>query len=642
MRVRGPLRVRWPVDRDTGPVVVPRAGRRRVERLERRLDRHCAVEELARTALTGGPLSALLDRAVDLVARVLPARSCCVLELSAAGDVRLVAAAGEACDRPAAANGEGLDLLVRSALRSAAPLTVLEPAAPDVRATDAGTARRLLVRIDGHRQPYGVLSAYAVGSRLLEPEELDFVSRVAAVLTLAITRRHSDEAGGQSALHDPLTGLPSRPLLVDRLDQAIALARRCGESVGVLRADLAGFSALTDAVGSAAGDAVLVGVAERLRGCLRASDTVARLGGDEFAVCLPRIATVAEAADVAAKLCTSLDRPLRLGELSVPLSASVGVAVFPEHGAGAAVVLQRADEAMCAAKITRRPVATYAPSAGDRGSRRLSLTAELALAIENDELELDYQPLVDLTSGAVASVEALVRWRDADGDILSASDLVFLAEHSGMMRALSAWVLDRAVRQIAQWQRRGISLRVAVNVSGVVLEDFGFLDQLAQTLQLARLAPGRLSLEITESVILSEHARAALTRLAESGVTISIDDFGTGYASLSYLKHLPASQLKVDRSFVTRVAEDPRDLAIVRSVVELAHALGLQVVVEGVEDAAAAELLRGLSADLAQGYLYSRPVPPDQLAAWLLGRPTAGGYSAGQLPLPEVAATTGS
>lgn len=290
------------------------------------------------------------------------------------------------------------------------------------------------------------------------------------------------------------------------------------------------------------------------------------------------------------------------------------------------------------ARNRRDPVATFHPDADDSGSLRLSLASELARVIEDDALELDYQPLVDLTSGEVVSAEALVRWRGPTGDVLPANDLIFLAEHSGLIRRLSAWVVDRAIRQLVAWQRQGLDLRIAVNVSGGVLEDGRFGDQLIVAMAAAGLPLGHLSVEITESVILSEAARSSVTRLAQAGVAISIDDFGTGYASLSYLKYLPVSTLKLDRSFVTRVADDPRDRAIVRSVVELAHALGLVVVAEGVEDAAAADVLRELSADLAQGYLFSRPVPPDQLANWLAIRSETGGSPVQQLSLPDVEA----
>lgn len=612
---------------------------RTVERLERRVGRQAGVAELARAALDGGPLVALLDLAATLVAELLPAAGCEIFEVSADGELLRVAPAVSA-SRPAAAPSDeaALTSLAATALRSADPVPALDPATaePAQRGTRWPPARFVSVRIAGRGQPYGVLSAYTTHPRIFDAEEMEFLSTVASVLAVAVSRRRAEDAIRFQTLHDSLTGLPNRTLLWDRLVQATRRADRTGEAVGVLVADLDGFRAVNDALGHAAGDAVLVAVAERLRGCLRAGDTVARLGGDEFGICLPGLTTVEQAAAVAAKLTSALDRPLRLGEVSVPLSANVGVAVFPHHGTDAATVLQRADLAMYQAKIAQRPVETYLADSAALNSRRLSLAGELARAIDNDELELDYQPLVDLTSGAVRSVEALVRWRDVGGaEVLAASDLVFLAEHGGMIRRLSAWVLDRALRQVGQWQQQGVELRVAVNVSGGVLEDTGFRDQLIGTLKLAGLAPARLSLEITESVLLSEHARAALSRLAAEGIAISIDDFGTGYASLSYLKHLPVSQLKVDRSFVTRVAEDPRDLAIVRSVVDLAHALGVQVVVEGVEDAAAAELLRGLSADLAQGFLFSRPVPPDQLTSWLLSRPDQDRPPARQLTLPE-------
>lgn len=595
------------------------------------------MADLARAALRDPPLPVLLDLAAHLVSGALPADGCRVLELTPGGELRHVADAGSPATTPVLAD-HAIHPLVEMALSSAVPVSALhasvEPQPPTGRPELAGF---VAVRLDAPGQPYGVLVAYAAQPRLMEPEELDLLSAVASVLAVAISHRHAEDSERSPALHDPLTGLPNRTLLWDRLGQAVELARRSGTSVGVLLADLDGFAAVNDALGHAVGDAVLVGVAERLRGAVHAAETVARMGGDEFAVCLPGPTSEQEAVAVATRLASALDRPLRLGGLSVPLSASIGVAVFPEHGTEPAAVLARAQAAMRQAKSAGQAVATYRPGTEGQSSRRMSLAVELARAIEADELELDYQPLVDLTTGAVPSAEALVRWRGPTGDILSASDLIFLAEHSGLMRSLSTWVLDRAVDQIRRWREQGIELPVAVNVSAGVLEDSGFRDEVTETLRLGGAGPGDLSLEITESVILSEHGRTAVTRLAEAGIAIAIDDFGTGYASLSYLKHLPLRQLKIDRSFVTRVAEDPRDLAIVRSVVDLGHALGLQVVVEGVEDAAAAELLRELAADLAQGYLFSRPVSPTGVASWLADRRTPKSLPARQLTLPEAA-----
>lgn len=586
------------------------------------------MADLARAALSAMAVPALAARAAELVVGALPADGCEVLELWADGRLRRAAAVGSSPVSGA---------LPASALWSAAPLAAREPE-DAVPAAGAGAAHWLAARIGGVGQPYGVLSAYAARSRIFSIEEVDFLSTMTAVLTAALSGRHEQDAARYEALYDPLTGLPNRTLLWDRLGQAIARAERSGELVAVLLADVDGFDAVNESLGSAAGDAVVVGVAERLRCRLRASDTLARLGGDEFAVCLPDVRDIDHATRIAERLGAALDRPLRLGEVAVPVSTNVGVAVFPHHGTAAAAVLRHADAAREDAKLRRDPVATYrAGRDDDHGTARLSLAAELARAIDDDALELDYQPLVDLTSGAVGSAEALVRWRRAGGDVLSASDLVFLAEHSGLIRRLSAWVVDRAVRQIGAWQRQGVDLRVAVNVPGGVLEDGRFGNQLIATMSAAGLPTDRLSLEVTESVTLSESARSTLTRLAQSGMPISIDDFGTGYASLSYLKHLPVTTLKLDRSFVTRVAEDPRDLAIVRSVVELAHALGLLVVAEGVEDAPAAELLRELSADLAQGYLFSRPVPPDELTRWLLARACGSDPPTGQLTLAGLA-----
>jgi diguanylate cyclase (GGDEF)-like protein len=443
------------------------------------------------------------------------------------------------------------------------------------------------------------------------------------------TQRQAAENAHQ-ALHDALTGLPNRTMLRDRTDQAIHQADRELVPAALLLIDLDRFKEVNDTLGHHYGDQLLVQVGERLQAALRQVDTVARLGGDEFAVLLPRIETGEGATTVARKLQDVLEEPFLLEDLALDVEASIGVAVYPQHGSDADELLQHADIAMYVAKETHAGFVLFDPAQDQHSPRRLALLGELRRAIESDQLVLHYQPKVDAHSGQLLGVEALVRWQHPDHGLIPPGDFIPLAERTGLIGPLTHYVLDAALRQCQQWRQAGHELAVAVNISARRLLDVEFPDEVASLLARWEVPARLLVVEITESTIMADPDRALeiLGRLNAMGVQLSIDDFGTGYSSMAYLKSLPVHELKVDRSFVTQMNSDSRDAVIVRSTIDLGRNLGLRVVAEGVEDQTTLQELDVLGCDAIQGYYVSRPVPPDDLIRWLEQHQAA-------LPIPQ-------
>jgi diguanylate cyclase (GGDEF)-like protein len=427
----------------------------------------------------------------------------------------------------------------------------------------------------------------------------------------AATSRHQ-------ALHDGLTGLPNRALFADRIGQAIRIADRELRPAALLLLDLDRFKDVNDTLGHHHGDLLLIEVAERLRRGLRHVDTVARLGGDEFAALLPDTG-VEGAVSVAGKLRTALQEPLTLEGIALDLDASIGITIYPDHGNDAAELLQHADVAMYGAKHTHAGFLVYDPAVDQHSPRRLALLGGLRQALERDELVLHYQPKAQLRSGRILGVEALARWQHPEHGLIGPEEFIRLAERTGLIYPLTRYILRAGLRQAARWHRAGLPLSVAVNISTRCLLDPDFPEQVNELLVSEGVPPELLVLEITESAVMADPARAldALDRLHTSGVGLSIDDFGTGYSSMSYLKALPVDELKIDRSFVMQMATSPSDAVIVHSTIDLGHNLGLRVVAEGVEDQAAQERLTVLGCDTAQGYHLARPMPPDDLEAWL-------------------------
>jgi diguanylate cyclase (GGDEF)-like protein/PAS domain S-box-containing protein len=429
-------------------------------------------------------------------------------------------------------------------------------------------------------------------------------------------RRQVEQQLRRLALHDALTGLPNRLLLYDRAEQAFAVAKRSKSSVALLLMDLDGFKDINDAYGHHIGDVLLQEVSVRLRTGLRESDTVARLGGDEFAVLLAE--TDVEGAFAAAKMLrASLDTPLTIEGMRMPVAASMGVAVFPAHGEDPLTLLRRADIAMYAAKRRGSGVALYEEGSDLEGAARLGLASDLRDALRDGGLHLNYQPVIDLATGQVCMMEALARWDHARLGLVAPAEFIALAERTGLMSQLSSWALKAALVKAREWQARGIA--IAVNMAVSDLADPEFPDRVRAALVEAGVEPAVLHLEVTESGVMSEPEKilTCLERLRDIGVRIAIDDFGTGSSSLSYLHRLPIQACKIDRSFVRRLTSEASSIAIVRATIELAHALDLRAIAEGVEDAATLEVLRSMGCDLAQGYFISEPMADTATEAWL-------------------------
>ena len=416
----------------------------------------------------------------------------------------------------------------------------------------------------------------------------------------------------QQTLADGLTGLANRKLLAERTGEAVLEG-----TAALVLLDLDRFKEVNDTLGHHVGDQLLGVVARRLEASLRPGDTVARLGGDEFALLLPGAG--AEAAHgAAARARAALAEPFVLGGLLVDVAASAGIAVSPEHGTDLEDLLQRADVAMYLSKESG-DVELYDAARDQNSTTRLALLGELRRALENDELELHFQPKADLGTGQVVGVEALVRWRHPERGLVPPDEFVPLAERSGLIAQLTAWVLDAALCQVAQWRARGWDLGVAVNVTVKDLSGDQLVDRVIEGLARYGVPASSLQLEVTEGSLFADSARtrSTLRRLEALGVALSLDDFGTGWSSLVQLRQLPVSEIKVDRTFVGRMDVDPRDLAIVSSVIDLARGLGMRVVAEGVEDDATWRRLSDMGCDRAQGWWLSRALPADELAGWL-------------------------
>lgn len=427
--------------------------------------------------------------------------------------------------------------------------------------------------------------------------------------------RQQDRLAHQ-ALHDGLTDLPNRALLHEMIQAALRTPRQDAARVALLLMDLDRFKEINDTFGHQQGDKLLRQVGERLRDTVRAADTVARLGGDEFAILLPA-AGAAGAVTVAMAILRALDQPFVLEGYSMTLGASIGITLAPDHGQDAITLLRRADVAMYTAKRDGGGHALYTAEQDQYSPDRLGLTGELRQAIDQDGLSLHYQPKVDLKTGCLDGVEALVRWPHPDRGLLPPDQFIPLAEHTGLIAPLSRWVLATALRQCRAWRDEGLEIRVAVNLSARLLLDEHLIETIADLLLAHRVSPADLELELTESAVMADPARAldVLRGLHQMGIRLSIDDFGTGYSSLAYLNRLPVDEVKIDKSFVLDLRADAA-ATIARSIIDLGHNLGLVVVAEGVEDQAAYERLGAMGCDLAQGYYLSRPIPAADLAAW--------------------------
>ena len=415
------------------------------------------------------------------------------------------------------------------------------------------------------------------------------------------------------AHHDPLTGLPNRLLLKDRMQQAMVHGERTGRKVALLFVDLDRFKAVNDSFGHPVGDVLLRDAAQRLLACVRDSDTISRHGGDEFLVVLTDLQNSEAPARIAAKIMAVLGEPFHIEAHEAKISASVGIAVYPEDGADFDQLLKKADTAMYHAKgAGRNAFRFYTRSMNAAAQERLDLHARLRRALEHGEFELYYQPLVDLASGRAVAAEALLRWHSPDQGLVAPDQFVAAAEHSGLIVPLGEWVLQEACRELTRWQAAGrADFSVSVNISSIQFRRGDVEETVLRALAASGASPSGLELELTESILIddAEQVLATIRRLQALGVRLSIDDFGTGYSSLAYLKRFAVDKLKIDQSFVRDIVTDPDDAAIVRAVIQMAASLGLHVVAEGVENEAVAEALRAMKCDLVQGFHFGRPMP---------------------------------
>jgi diguanylate cyclase (GGDEF)-like protein len=428
---------------------------------------------------------------------------------------------------------------------------------------------------------------------------------------------HMEEIEHQ-ALHDSLTGLPNRVLFQDRIELALANARRSGGRAAVLLLDLDGFKEINDALGHASGDELLRELAARLRGTLRDTDTIARLGGDEFGVVMPAH-DADDVRETARRIHEAVEEPFELGGLSLDVKTSIGGVLFPDDATDSDTLVRFADVAMYAAKRNRSRIELYNPSADVSTRESLTLGSELRRALDTGGIVAHYQPKVEVSSGRIVGAEALVRWEHPERGIVLPAQFLPVVAKAGLMGSLTTLVLRHAAAEAAGWARDGLGLGIAVNVDVEALLDPSFPRRVAEILDETQLAPELLTIELTETSLMADPVRAGhvARELSAVGVKLSIDDFGTGYSSLGYLTALPLAELKIDRSFVGRMTQSTMDLAIVRAILDLGSSLELSVVAEGIESMETREMLEQLGCTLAQGYEFGSPMSAARLGAFL-------------------------
>ncbi|HYI10186.1 MAG TPA: EAL domain-containing protein [Thermoanaerobaculia bacterium] len=432
--------------------------------------------------------------------------------------------------------------------------------------------------------------------------------------------KHQVSSLRHQAMHDGLTGLPNRTMLLDSLETSIGDARLKSGMLALMLMDLDRFKEVNDTFGHQFGDTLLKQVAFRLQNQMRDGDVVARLGGDEFAVILPQTADAHSVAITARRILNTLEQPFVVEGQVLEVGASIGIALYPEHGADARTLLRRADVAMYAAKQKQSGYSFHRDDSDSRTPDQLTLVVELRSAVDKGELHLHYQPKLHMRAGIMTRCEVLMRWNHPQRGQLAPSQFIPLAERTGLIRSVTDWLLDHAMAQCRTWQEAGAPIHVAVNISAKSLLDQSLPAKVQAALDRWEVDPRFLKIEITESSIMADpaHALAILSMLQSMGVRLSVDDFGTGYSSLTHLRELPIDEIKVDKSFVMGMTTSDADAAIVRTVIDLAHNLGKQVCAEGVEDEATWNALKDLGCDLAQGFWIARPMPAEELMQWLV------------------------
>ena len=454
----------------------------------------------------------------------------------------------------------------------------------------------------------------AVGLLLLYLALFRIVARASRDLRRQVkTNRHQ-------ALYDMLTNLPNRVLFTDRLEQTAKLAQRNGTVAAALLLDIDRFKEINDALGHESGDRLLCLIGERISSRLRAQDTVARLGGDEFGVVLPGLGHAQDAVIVAEDIAATLEETFEIEGIEIDVRASIGISCT-DDGADAATLLRYADVAMYVAKRSHSGIEKYSREHDLFSAERLALASEVRRAIEHRELVLHYQPKIDLRTGRADAVEALVRWQHPTRGLLGPGEFLPVVESTHLIKPLTLYVLDEALRQAREWLDGGDRIRMAVNLAAACAGDVRLPDQVAELLARHDIDPQQLEIELTETAVLDdpERAKTVLSALAELGVRCSVDDFGTGYASIAYLTGLPISTLKIDQSFILDLAT-PGNLAVTRYSIDLARTLGLTTIAEGVEDEANLRILEELGCDQAQGFFFARPAPADACIEWIRAR----------------------
>ncbi len=477
----------------------------------------------------------------------------------------------------------------------------------------------------GFERPYEVTLVRADGTRFAaDLVGKDIVSSGKTVRMTAI-RDISDRKQAEARIqflahHDTLTHLPNRALLMDRLQVLLATARRQKSLVGVLFIDLDNFKTINDSLGHYAGDELLKRVAGRLQSCLRGADMVGRLGGDEFVVVITDLATPEDIVPVAEKISEAISEPFSLEEQVLSVSGSIGIAVFPKDGETPDTLIRNADAAMYLAKDRGRSNFQYfMPSLNKSAFQALAMESGIRKAIKKVEFLLHYQPEVMAKTGAVSTIEALIRWKHPELGLLGPDQFISVAEHRGLIMPIGRWVMNEAIRQARVWADDGIKVPIAVNLSAVQFKQRDLVEDIAARLREHGVSGEMLELELTESLFMEDVNAMSRTlhQLKDLGISLAVDDFGTGYSSLSYLKRYPIDKIKIDRSFIRDVPTDPDDVAITLAIIGLATSLGLKVVAEGVENQTQLDFLEENHCDCIQGFLISQPLDPQGMLAWL-------------------------